>query len=59
MTKLIALLGVLTASVGLNFVSMIYGWGVYPKSITVILLCSVFGQSVMSKALETVMKGDK
>jgi len=59
LTKLIALLGVLSAAVGLNFVAMIYGWGVYPKSVTVIILCNVFGQAVMSKALETVMKGDK
>jgi len=50
---------VLSASVGLNFVAMIYGWGVYPKSVTVIILCSVFGQAVMSKALEAVIKVDK
>lgn len=43
-TKLIASLALLALAVVINIATMIFGWGLEPKSWTVIILIGFFGQ---------------
>ena len=58
-TKLVALIAVVTSSIGLNVATLIYGWGLEPKSWTPIILFGIVGQVVVSSLYRKIMEDDK
>jgi hypothetical protein len=58
-TKLVALIAVVASSIGLSVATLIYGWGLEPKSWTAIILFGVVGQVVVSSIYRKIMEDDK
>ncbi len=54
-TKLIALFAIVTASIGLSIITLMYGWGLEPKNWWVIIICGIIGQTVVSSLYRTIM----
>jgi hypothetical protein len=58
-TKLVALIAVVTTSIGLSVATLIYGWGLEPKSWTAIILFGIFGQVVVSSLYRKIIEDDR
>jgi hypothetical protein len=58
-TKLVALIAIVSASIGLSVATLIYGWGLEPKSWTAIILFGIVGQVIVSTIYKKIMDDDK
>jgi hypothetical protein len=58
-TKLVALTAVVAASIGLSVATLIFGWGLEPKSWSAIILFGILGQVVVSSLYRKIMEDDK
>jgi hypothetical protein len=58
-TKLVALFAIVTASIGLSVATLIYGWGLEPKSWTAIIFFGIVGQVIVSSLYRKIMEDDK
>jgi hypothetical protein len=58
-TKLVALIAVVASSIGLSVATLIYGWGLEPKSWTAIIIFGIFGQVVVSSLYRKIMEDGK
>ena len=58
-TKLVALTAVVTASIGLSVATLIFGWGLEPKSWPAIIVFGILGQVVVSSLYRKIMDDDK
>ncbi|MCP4607726.1 MAG: hypothetical protein GY845_03275 [Planctomycetes bacterium] len=56
MNKLIALLFVITVTIGMSILVMIYGWGLEPKSWWWIIGVGIFGQMFMKLIGDKVLE---
>jgi hypothetical protein len=58
-TKLVALTAVVASSIGLSVATLIFGWGLEPKSWSAIILFGILGQVVVSSLYRKIMEDDK
>jgi hypothetical protein len=58
-SKFFAVMFLLASSVGCTFLSMIYGWGIMPKRVWVIILVSVGLQGLVQLVLGAVNRDGK